>query len=206
MRTLLAGLGCIWMTACSTPPEAMQQANHTVKLLSQMEVPLSEFRRSWSGLEQSRLSTLQAQRELLAVVNLAAERDSLARSAAGDTRIQLLSTKLLANADSIVAAQAKSETATKAYTDKLAGLLQPLPSTTASVTEAQAAVAKLGVELSLSDRGKELNDFVSDVAKGLKANKKALEEAKSKAMAAATSLTQTIEADKTAADSLKTDK
>lgn len=159
----------------------MEQANHTVKLMSLMEEPLGEYRETWEALERSRLQTLKAQRRLMTESNLADERFRLAAVAAGGVKQEALKAKLLAQADAVEEAKRKSAGELASYDEKLDELLQPIPRTTASVTAAQTAVAKMGTELSNETRAKELLDFLQEVEKGLKDSKKARDEAKAAA-------------------------
>lgn len=173
------------LAGCSTPPEAMEQANHTVKLMSLMEQPLAQYRKTWTALETSRLQTLKEQRGLLTESGVAGERSRLARQAAGDTAAQALRENLLANADGIQAARLKAAEDKAAFDKKIDGLLQPLPSTAASVTAAQAAVGTLGTELPLKLRAKELLDFYKEVKAGVDAAEQKKTDAKDAANAAA---------------------
>lgn len=183
----------LWLFGCATSPAALEQANHTVKLMSLMEEPLGDYRETWSALEHSRLQTLKAQRRFLTKSNLVDERSRMASTAAGGVKQEALRAKLLAQADAMQAARGKGADDVKSYDTKLDALLQPLPSTTASVTAAQTAVAKLGVELSSETRAKELYDFAQEVWRGLNDGKKARDEAKAAADATAENIVQNIE-------------
>lgn len=166
------------VTGCATPPAVMDQANHTVQLMALMDEPLGQYRKTWSAIEQSRLNTLKQQQEWLAETQLSAERAKLAAVAAGDTKAEALRKKLLANADAVEDAKGKSAATRNAYNEKIDALLQPLPSTTASVTQAQAAVAQFGKEVDRDTLVNEILDFGQAVAKGIKDSKKKLDEAK----------------------------
>lgn len=176
------------LAGCAAPPAAMEQANYTVKLMALMEEPLNEYRKTWTALEHSRLKTLKTQQKWVAETDLAAEKDRLAATAAGDTKTDILRTKLLANADAVQAAKVKSQDGRQAYDAKIDALLRPLPSTAASVTAAQGAVARMGTELSKETQAHELVTFAQEVAKGIKDSKKAAEDAKAAADKAADSL------------------
>jgi hypothetical protein len=180
--TLLAAVG---MTGCATPPAAMDQANNTVALMSSLEGPLSEFRKTWSALEESRLQTLKTQRRLMAETDVAAERGHLARTAAGDSNTEALRAKLLANADAIQSAKVKLVEDQRTYEQRLDALLQPIPSTAASITAAQSATAKMGTKLSKEARTRELLAFVQEVKEGIDKAKKAQQDAKDAATATA---------------------
>jgi len=178
---LWALLAAVGTAGCATPPAALDQANNTVALMSSLEGPLSEFRKTWSALEESRVQTLKTQRRLLAETDLAAERSHLARTAAGDTNAEALRVKLLANADAIQSAKVKLVGDQQSYEQKLDASLQPIPSTAASITAAQVAAAKMGTELSKETRTRELLAFVQEVKEGIDKAKKAQQDAKAAA-------------------------
>lgn len=188
MRTqhlLLSLLAVLAITGCATQPEAMDQANNTVALMSSLEGQVSEFRKSWSALEESRVETLKTQRRLIAETDVAAERSRLARIAAGDTNSEALRVKLLANADAIQNARAMLVKDRQSGDQKLDALLQPIPSTAATITAAQASAAKMGTEISKQARAKELLAFVDEVKEGIDKAKKAQQKAKDDAAATA---------------------
>ena len=180
--TLLATVG---MTGCAAPPAALDQANNTVALMSSLEGQLSEFRKTWSALEESRLQTLKTQRRLMAETDAATERSHLARTAAGDTNAEALRAKLLANADAIQSTKEKLVQDQRTYEQKLNELLQPVPRSAGSIAAAQTATAKMGTELSKEARAKELLAFVQDVKQGIDKAKKAQQDAKDAATATA---------------------
>jgi len=185
LAVALATAALVMLAGCSTPKEAMEQANHTVQLMSLMEQPIGEYRRTWAALEQSRLLTLKQQSAMLADSILLAERSALAQTAAGDTGALALSNKLVANAEAIQAAKVRNAEQSAVYDKKIAGLLQPLPNTAATVTAAQVAVGKMGSELPFKQRAEELLDFAQEVKVGIDASKKAKEDAKAKEASAA---------------------
>jgi hypothetical protein len=179
------------LAGCATPPAALNQANNTVALMSSLEAPMSEFRKTWAALEESRLQTLKAQRRLMAETDVAAERSHLARTAAGDVNTEALRAKLLANADAIQNAKVKLAEDQRTYEQRLDALLQPIPSTTAAITAAQSATAKMGTELSRETRTKELLAFVQEVKEGIDKAKKAQQAAKDAATATAEKIAET---------------
>ncbi len=190
---LLSALAVFGMAGCATQPEAMDQANNTVALMSSLESQVADFRKSWSSLEESRVETLKTQRRLIAETDVAAERSRLARIAAGDTNSEALRAKLLANADAIQNAKALLAKDRQSGDQRLDALLQPIPSTAATITAAQASAAKMGTELSKETRAKELLAFVDDVKEGIDKAKKAQQKAKDDAAATAQTLSATAD-------------
>lgn len=185
---VLAGLG---LTGCATQPEALVQANNTVALMSSLEAQLAEFRKSWSALEASRIETLKTQRRLMAETDVAIERSRLARVAAGDTNGEAMRLKLLANASAIQTASAFQASEQQTAEQKMAALLQTIPSTASSVAAAQSSAAKMAAELSREARAKELLGFVEEVKEGIAKAKKAQKEAKDAATSTAEKIAST---------------
>jgi hypothetical protein len=182
---LLAATVAFSLTGCATQPAAMDQANNTVALMSSLETQLSEFRKSWSALEISRIETLKTQRRLLAKTDIAAERSHIARVAAGDANSEALRTRLLVNTDAIQNAKASTAKDRQLSEKRLATLLQPIPSTARTIAAAQSSAAKMGTELSKETRTTELLAFVQDVKDGIDKAKKAQQDAKDAATATA---------------------
>jgi hypothetical protein len=127
----------------------------------------------------------------MAETDVAAERSHLARTAAGDVNTEALRAKLLANADAIQNAKVKLAEDQRTYEQRLDALLQPIPSTTAAITAAQSATAKMGTELSRETRTKELLAFVREVKEGIDKAKKAQQAAKDAATATAEKIAET---------------
>lgn len=184
-------LVCLGLVGCATQPEALVQANNTVGLMSSLDGQLAEFRRSWSALEESRVETLKTQRRLMASTEFDAERSRLARIAAGDTGGEALRVQLLANVDAIQAAKTNAAKDEQSSEQKLKALLQPIPSTSASITAAQKSAAKMGSEVSRQDRAKELLAFVEEVKAGIDKAKKAQKDAKDAASKTAEKIVST---------------
>lgn len=176
MATLLAG--------CSTPQPALDQANHTVKLMSTLETQLAQFRREHAAVERARLESMAMQEQVTASLSIADERDRLALQAAGDTVEEALRLKLLANADAVTALQLAAAAEQEALAARIAALLQPLPGTRSSIGAAQTEISKLGVELSREKRLEELIAFGNEVARSIRRNEQMLQAARDKAAAA----------------------
>ena len=169
--------------ACSTPQPALDQANHSMKLVSLLETQLSEFRRLQAAAEQARLDSLRQQRAALTFIDSAAQLDIAASKSAGDTVREALATKMLSDADGVTTIRARALTATSAYDAKVKTLLSPLLSTIAATTDVQAKMAAMGTELSTDTRFAELNDFAKDIRDNIEANKKKIKDAEDKAAA-----------------------
>jgi membrane protein involved in colicin uptake len=174
-------LSVLSLAGCTTSPVALEQANHTVRLMSLMDEQLSEFRRLQGAAEQARLQSLVRQKNKVQLVEETASLDTQAAKSAGDTTREPFAKKMLADADGLAEVKARSVGQQAAYATKLGALLTPLPSTTASVAQAQTKAALMGRELDSAVRFNEIQLFVTELAESVKANSKKIDEAKAAA-------------------------
>lgn len=172
------------LAGCATPKPALEQANHTARLMSLMEIQLGEFRRVHAAAESARLGSIREQQSVVTALETAAALDAQARTSAGDKVQEPLRQKILGDADGVAAIRARALQSEADADKRLDALLAPLPSTRADVTSAQAKVALMGTELPPAERFKELLDFARAIADNVKDNKKKIEEAQAKAGAA----------------------
>jgi len=104
-----------------------------------------------------------------------------ARLSAGDTRSIALRDRLLADADLFAKVSDETKQTPAAYRSQLDKLLVALPSTTASITEAQTKSAAMGAELTPDVRRAELLAFIQAVKKSLDENEERIKTAKAAA-------------------------
>ncbi|MGE5490311.1 MAG: hypothetical protein ACM31P_03400 [Actinomycetota bacterium] len=180
MKTTFYPVGACFLallTGCATPKEALNQANHGVALISQMELELKEFRRIETASEQAHLGILAQQKAAIIKNTLALSIDNRARQAAGAAQV----VRQIDSMTSLIQGMADDEAtvdATQATVDKaLATLLAPLPSTTVATTASQTALADLGKELPFKIRAEEFKSFVDTVKKSVDDNKKKIKDA-----------------------------
>lgn len=191
-RALVALTALLALAGCSTPQAALDQANHTVKLMSLLELQLAEFRRVHAAAEEARLASLETQKAVSVAVEVSAALDLQAKKSAGDTVQEPLRQKILADADALATLQAGLVSAKRDYDKKLAALLAPLPSTTVELTAAQAQAAKMGVNLSRDARTQELLGFAKDIVDSIKANQEKIKEARAQAAKTDTEVTAAV--------------
>ncbi|HEY6509894.1 MAG TPA: hypothetical protein VIY56_17850 [Vicinamibacterales bacterium] len=177
---LLVLFAPFWV-GCSTAPVALEQANHTVQLMSLLEEQLAEFRRLRGAAEQARVRSLADQKSSLQRVGESATLDVQAARSAGNTTWEPFTNKLLADANGLAEFKAGSLATQTAYATRLAELLTPLPSTTASIAQAQTKAALLGRELDAGTRFAELQAALSEVAENIKANRQKIADAEAAA-------------------------
>jgi len=182
---LSAALVSAGLSSCSTSPVALEQANHTVGLMSELDKQLAQFRRVQSAAEQARLDSLRRQKATLIRVGESATLNAQASKSAGDTKREPFAKKLLADADGLAEVKARSQAAQAAYASRLDSLLTPIPSTTESIAQAQSKAALLGRELDSKTRFDELQTFLTEVAESVKANRKKVADAEADAAKAA---------------------
>jgi len=180
MRIVLM-LSALVLCGCSTPKPAMEQANHGVGLLAQLESSLTEFRRVERNSMQARADSLLAQRKAIAFVDREKQRDLQARLAAGDKLSVTLIDNLVANTEGLALSQAEYASTNATNEAAVAALLAPIPDTRSGTSAAQARLAEMGEELGWNIRRSELQAFIKAVKDRVEEGKKKIEEAEKKA-------------------------
>lgn len=173
-----AGLGLL---GCHTSPIALEQANHTVSLMAELEGQLGEFKRSAMAAENARVESLQFQMDRVLASTKSAALDTQASSDAGDKTQEPFARKLLGGAEARGKAELLSLKQSEDYAAKLATLLTPQPNLKPTLAQAQVKAAVLGKDMDPDVRFEELKAFVSDLADNLKANREKIEKAKAAA-------------------------
>jgi hypothetical protein len=176
-----AGLG---LPGCHTSPVALEQANHTVSLMAELEGQLGEFKRSASAAENARIASLQFQMDRVLASTKSAALDTQASADAGDKTHEPFARKLLGGAEAKGKAEVLSLKQSEDYAARLATLLTPQPNLKPTLAQAQVKAAVLGKDLDPDVRFDELKAFVSDLADNLKANREKIDKAKAAANAA----------------------
>jgi hypothetical protein len=174
----MAAISLLVVAGCSTPKPALEQANHTAKLMSQLDLQLDQFRSVMGAAEQARLSSMLEQRKYLDEAAMRDRLTSVIKQSAGDTEEEPLKKKLLAAADFIGAMEPSLVQSQKDNKARLDGLLTPLPSTSADMTAAQAAATKMGTELSRTARFDELKSSFEDIRDAVKEDVKTVGDAR----------------------------
>lgn len=169
------------LSACGTPKAALDQANHSTKLMALLEIELTDFRRVQQGAADARLALMKDQKASLADVQASQQLEVAGSKSAGDTLYEPLTAKLLGDADGVAKAYSGAKAKNDAFAKTLSTLLAPLPSTAAPITEAQSKMAEMGVELKAETRFKELRAFVDDIKKNVDLNKKKVKDAQAAA-------------------------
>lgn len=173
------------LSGCSTPQAALDQANHSTKLMSLLDVQLKELRRVERASEESQQQALAAQRDFLGRLLATTQLSTAASKSSGDAQLAELTNKMLADADAVAASRDTVAALNTTYAKTLASLLKPLPDTAIAIAEAQAKMAAMGTELDRDTRVKELVAFAKDVKKSVDENKTKITDAEKKAAAAA---------------------
>jgi len=172
-RNSAKGLGLVavalFLSGCNTAPIALQQANHTVGMMTSLGEQLENFRELQTAAAEARLTSLRSQKESIAELNEASTLDVQASKSAGDTTIEPFALKLLGDADGLATQKALTVEAKKAYAAKLETLLTPIPSTKKSIAQVQIKAALMGQELDSETRFTELQGFLTALADNVKA-------------------------------------
>ncbi|SFF56728.1 hypothetical protein SAMN05518865_101585 [Duganella sp. CF458] len=174
-------LAALALCGCSTPKPVMEQANHGVGLIAQLESSLTEFRRVERNSMKARADSLLAQRKAIAFVDREKQRDLQARVAAGDKLSVTLIDNLVANAEGLALSQAEYSDTNARNEAAVAALLAPVPDTRSGTAAAQARLAEMGEELGWDIRRSELQAFIKAVKDSVEEGKKKIEEAEKKA-------------------------
>ncbi|KQV47544.1 MULTISPECIES: hypothetical protein [unclassified Duganella] len=169
------------LCGCSTPKPAMEQANHGVGLIAQLESSLTEFRRVEGNSMKARADSLLAQRKAIAFVDREKQRDLQARVAAGDKLSATLIDNLVANTEGLALSQAEYSDTNARNEAAVAALLAPITDTRSGTSTAQARLAEMGEELGWDIRRSELQAFIKAVKDSVEEGKKKIEEAEKKA-------------------------
>ena len=173
------------LAGCSTPQAALDQANHSTKLMSLLDAQLKELRRVEKTSEESQQKSLAAQRDFLGRLLATTQLSTAASKSSGDTQLAELMKKMLADADSVAINRGLMASQNAAYVATLASLLKPLPDSASVIAQAQAKMAAMGTELDRDTRTKELVAFAKDVKKSVDENKAKISDAEKTAAAAA---------------------
>jgi hypothetical protein len=183
-KALLSSGIVVLFSGCSTPQQALDQANHTTKLMSQLEIQLEQFQSVMTVAQKSRLDSIANQRQVLERQQMSARLEDIAMKSAGDTTEGPMREKLLTAADFIGGIDSSLAKSREADATRLRGLLAPLPSTAASMNAAQVATANMGTELPLKVRLDELAAAAKDIKGSVKDDLDKLKQAKAKAAVA----------------------
>ncbi|HEY0062002.1 MAG TPA: hypothetical protein VGC21_07765 [Telluria sp.] len=173
---ILMGLSLL-SAACSTPQVAMDQANNTVGLLSQLDQELAGLRQVQERIAEQSLASLRK-------IELRAGRGSADTAArvrlhrvAKDPLGPALFETVRDSADALANERDQAHTEAKALDARLAALMQPLPQSTQSIAAVQLPLAAMGTELSHQTRFAESRQFFDEVKAAVEANKKKIAEA-----------------------------
>lgn len=173
---LVPGLMAL-LAGCQTPAAVIVQANHTTKLMVQLEEQAAGFRRAEQAAEVALMQSMVTQRQSFAVFVSTAELDDQSRLNAGDAKSQALRELLLKGTDQYGASVARAKKAPEDAEKAVKALLDPLPSTTAALTGAQEKAAAFAKELDPDVRRQELLDFLKAVKEGVDASRKKVADA-----------------------------
>jgi hypothetical protein len=182
MKHLLTILAAsLLLSACSTPQPVLDQAQHGVSLIAELEKNLAEYRRLQGVSQAARHAAIRMQRDAIGQTEVLARRDARARAAAGDKQTVDLAEGLIAHADAIAADDAAYVANQAADQAALAALLEPIPSTRSATTDAQTALAVMGDQLTAEQRRDELKAWIKEIKKSVSENKEKIEKAEAAA-------------------------
>lgn len=192
MKSVISSAFAVLVLAgCANPPAANQQISHTVGLISELNKSLADFKKQQDALGRIGLDSLNDQEQRVALSNRRAAIAETIREAAGDTGSRDVQDALTAVADAFTTAAREEALTTRNVNARLSELLKPLPSTTQKTSDAQKAVAVIGIELTPKERVEAARNYFNTVKKGVSENKEKIRDAEKKAdEAAAASMPQ----------------
>lgn len=173
---MMVSLGLV-LSGCKTQQLALDEANHGVALISELETSLTDFRRIEKHSLNARSVSLRQQKNALAIVEKVAKRDMRTRVAVGDKSTGKILDALLASTDALAVEDAAYVTAAAQNEAAVGALLAPLPTTKESTSAAQTALAEMGKELSSETRREEFLVFWRAVKASVDEEKKKISKA-----------------------------
>lgn len=166
------------LCACSTPQVALDQANHGVRLIQNLQTELVRYQDSVKLSAQRRLRSIEAQDDVTADSARKQQFDAYVDAKAGNGEVLAARDRLREASDTYTRLIAEDDKARAALAARLAGLTKDLPTPTEKLGALQKAMAELGTELSAKER-------VAIVTKFLKQAKCIVDKGKAEAAAAA---------------------
>ena len=162
LGTLSACMLVAISSGCATPPAALEQANHTVNLTQALKVELERYQRNTQISAERRFKVIQQDEAYIAAVQKQGMLDEYFRGKAGLDQHNAAEALLLDAANQRAKQNDDQEKARKELADRLAKLLQDLPSPSEKLEAVQKAMAELGTELSMTERVAIITTFFSE--------------------------------------------
>jgi hypothetical protein len=162
-RLFLSLLFAAAVAACATPQQALDQANHGVKLTEDLRNELTRYQRNTEIAEKRRSKVIQEDEAYIATVSATGSLTDFLRAKSGMSDRLAAEALLLQVAEQRGKAIDEQEKARQELTNRLAQLVKDLPSPAEKLGAVQKAMADLGSELSPAERVKIVSTFVSEV-------------------------------------------
>lgn len=180
-RCLIIAPVVLVLAACGTPKVVMEQANHSVSLVADLEQDLKAYRKTQQRSQDYMTATLAQQLEGLNFYQAQLDELQVSLIASDVSGKRLGIQKRLNTLSEEVVRIARSRAPTALYEEKTRALLTPLPSTQETTTAAQEALLPMSKELSRNVRGAELIEFAKSVKKSVDEARDSIEKAEQKA-------------------------
>ena len=150
------------IAACSTPPQALDQANNGVRLTTSLQNELGRYQRNTSLSAQRRLASVRAMETGAAEVARDQGYDTYLANAAGKFTELQARMRIREASDAYARLVREEEQASKELAARLALIVKDLPSPAEKLGAVQKAMAELGTELSMSERIAIVTKFLGD--------------------------------------------
>lgn len=173
------------IAGCATPRLALDVANNTAGLVSEMDKELREFRRVQGVQDRHRKELVREQAEAIEESQRTLAENDLFGAATAAPSVQATEQSLKAMTVGLAAIDAKAQSDLAALDKRLAELTSPLPATTDKAVALQKALALMGSEVSAGVSLAEFQSFYKTVREGVEKNRQKIKDAEEKAAAQA---------------------
>jgi hypothetical protein len=159
---LAGGIAVTLLVSCSTPPQALDQANNGVRLTKSLQLELERYQRH---------AALSARRRLDSIARLEVGAGEIARdqayaayldTEAGKTQEMQARVRIRDASDTYAKLVADEERSRDELATRLAALVADLPAPAGKLGAVQKALADLGTELSMADRVALVTKFLDE--------------------------------------------
>lgn len=179
MKRLLSSFGCalaaLVLASCTTPPQALDQANNGVRLTKNLQTELARYQRNSKLSAQRRLHSIQALETGAGEISRDHEYDTYLAVKGGKTQELDARVRIREASDKYAQLIADEERSRQELATRLAAIVGNLPSPAEKLGAVQKAMADLGTELTMAERVAIVTKFVDEAKAIVDKNTKATE-------------------------------
>ena len=153
-------LGACLVTACSTPQVALDQANHGVRLIENLQTELVRYKAGVKLSADRRLSSIQRDETDTSSLVVSQQMDAYLLSKAGMDSELAARDRIRDASDTYAKLLAQQDKTKQDLAVRLSELVKDLPTPTNKLNAVQKAMAELGTELSAKERVEIVTTFL----------------------------------------------